>query len=57
MSNKNKVLKKSEYIAEKLTILRQLGIYPNYKELEKLHKCKTEIAIDNYVHSLIVNKL
>lgn len=26
MSNKNKVLTKSEYIAEKLTILRQLGI-------------------------------
>lgn len=45
------------YVLLKIKILHQLGVYPNKDEERHMNNLKTEIAVDNYAHSLIIHKL
>ena len=43
----------SEYILEKIKVLKQLGIKLNKEQKDHMYSLKSEIAIDNYAHDLI----
>lgn len=45
------------YITEKISLLHQFDIYLSHEEKEKLYELTSEIAIDNFCHSLFINKL
>lgn len=44
------------YIKHKIKLLRQLCVRLTNEQLEHLLSLKTEIAVDNYAHDLIVGK-
>jgi len=47
----------SEYIHEKIIILKHFCITLNNEQKDKIRGLKSEIAIDNYVRSLILHSL
>lgn len=46
-----------EYKKEKLSVLKDFCIRLNKTEKEHLHSLPSEIAVDNYVHTLIMERL
>ena len=46
-----------DYKLGKINILEQLAIYLTTAEMKHLMELKSEIEVDQYAHSLIVNRL
>lgn len=44
----------NDYIEQKIEILKQLGIGLRSYQRKHLYSLKTEVAVDNYAHDLIV---
>lgn len=42
---------------QKLKLLSQFMIFPSTSELVRMYECKSEIALDNCVRSIIVHHL
>lgn len=46
-----------DYKLEKINILEEMAIYLSTNEMKHLMSLDSEIAVDQYAHSLIVNRL
>ena len=46
-----------DYKLEKIDILEEMAIYLSTNEIKHLMGLDSEIAVDQYAHSLIVNRL
>lgn len=47
----------SEYIEEKIRVLKELGIKLNKEQKNHMCSLNSEIAIDNYAHDLIIKHI
>lgn len=55
MITEKKTIKK--YRKNKIKMLKQFNIILSNEQLNKLHNLNTEISIDNFCRSIILNKL
>lgn len=46
----------SEYVCEKIVVLRQLNIKLDDDQIKHMKSLKNEIQVDNYAHDLIIKK-
>ena len=46
----------SEYVREKIVVLRQLNIKLDNDKIKHMKSLKNEIQVDNYAHDLIMKK-
>lgn len=46
----------SEYVCEKIVVLRQLNIKLDDDQIKHMKSLKNEIQVDNYAHDLIMKK-
>ena len=44
-------------VREKLKVLKELCIKVTPSQVERIKACATEIALDNYVHKIIVDSI